>query len=246
MISCVICSRSAPAFDSVSANVALTIGNVPYEMIRIDNSTNAMGICQAYNLGVEKAQGDIVVFLHEDVYHLEAGWGRVLKEKFLQNAGLGLIGVAGAQVLRSSPLVWSSIGRPWMFGKVVHELDQGQRLFLTVFDEQNGDKEVSVVDGCWFAVRKQVFQMVHFDDKNFPGFHFYDLDICAQIRLGWSLIATTDIRIKHLSGGNFGEQWKTASQVFARKWKDHLPMILPGIDFDGREGLPFFNVNLKR
>lgn len=245
MISAIICSRNPSAFEHVRRNLLRTAGDIDLEVIRIDNSANKFGICEAYNDGVARAIGSILVFLHEDVYHLEFGWGIKLLQKFQSSPDIGVIGVAGSQIILGDPPLWSWIGRPYLFGKVVHELDRGERFFMTVFSPESGDREVAAVDGCWFSARKDVFQQVHFDAKTFPGFHFYDIDFCLQARKNWKVIATTDILVKHLSPGSFDESWQKASHAFRLKWSRDLPVAVKGIDVPRSRGADFFNVNLK-
>lgn len=245
MISAILCSRSPSAFEHVRRNLLRTAGDVDLEVIRIDNSTNQLGICQAYNKGVEQAKGNYLVFLHEDVYHLEFGWGIRLLRKYQSEPLVGVVGVAGSQILFGEPPLWSWIGRPWLFGKVVHELDRGERFFMTVFSPDSGDREVVALDGCWFSARRSVFETVQFDEKTFPGFHFYDIDFCLQARQHWKVIATTDILVKHLSPGSFDESWQKASQDFRLKWSRDLPIAVAGIEIPRTRGADFFNVNLK-
>jgi len=245
MISAIICSRDPLAFSLVERNFRFTIGNIPCEVIRIDNTQNIFGICEAYNRGVFRAKGEVLVFLHEDVFHLEMNWGPRLLHKFSSDPTLGVVGVAGSQVLFSDPPIWTQAGRPWLFGKVVHELDNGARYFMTVFSKDSGDREVAVLDGCWMAVRRTVFDSCQFDSDTFPGFHFYDLDFCMQARKRWKIIGSTDILIKHRSAGGFGTSWKDSAQRFVQKWHQSLPTCVSGTSIPTQTGEPFFNVDLK-
>jgi GT2 family glycosyltransferase len=245
MISVVICSRDLQAYDLVSQNLRRTVGNTPLEIIRIDNSESKMGICEAYNLGIERAKGSVIIFQHEDVFHLELNWGPKLLAKFETYPKLGVLGVAGTQVLMHNPPLWSWAGRPWLFGKVVHELDAGERFFMTVFSPESGDREVVAVDGCMFAVRRKALDSVRFDAKTFPDFHFYDLDICMQLREHWSIMVSTDFLIKHRSAGSFSEEWKAQARQFQAKWVAHLPATVGGMLPPQNRGTDFYNVDLK-
>ena len=244
MISAVVCSRSSTAFELVRRNLLRTAATA-IEVIRIDNEHAGLGICEAYNRGVSQAQGDIIVFLHEDVFHLEIGWGPNLMQKFMGDASLGVVGVAGTQALFADPPLWSWAGRPWLFGKVVHELDAGERFFMTVFSPDSGDRDVVALDGCWLAVRKQVFAHASFDSQAFPGFHFYDIDLCMQARKRWRIVATTDILVKHQSPGSFNDAWQEYAKAFRAKWKAELPAFAPGLPTTPTRGSDYFNVDLK-
>ena len=94
---------------------------------------------------------------------------------------------------------------------------------LTVFSWDKRDAYVVAVDGLFFAIPTPLFSTVRFDDATFPGFHFYDLDICMQIRRTHRLIVTWDILLKHFSGGNMNELWRTEGNKFIDKYKAELP-----------------------
>lgn len=93
MISVIVCSNKEPSWDIHRKHVAKTVG-CEHKYIRIDNFGKGMGICGAHNDGVDKASGDILVFVHEDVFFISPNWGNTLKEKFSHDSSLGLIGLA--------------------------------------------------------------------------------------------------------------------------------------------------------
>ncbi len=222
MISVVVCSRREPEWDYHERNVIKTI-DCEYEYIRIDNSENTYSICSAYNEGVSRSQGDILVFVHEDVFFMEPGWGNVLARKFEKDDALGLVGVAGTQYLSRDHAAWLAAGQPFIRGRVLHETDGGDSFYLSVFSWEKEDAEVVAVDGLFFAIRRDLFQHIRFDEDTFDGFHFYDLDICMQVRKTHKLIVTWDLLVKHLSAGNCDKAWEEAGQRFLAKYKEGLP-----------------------
>jgi glycosyltransferase involved in cell wall biosynthesis len=163
------------AWDVHRRNVVKTIG-VDHEYLRIDNTRSAYGICRAYNGAIEYARGDVLVFVHEDVFLLSPDWGAKLEAKFSADPSLGLIGLAGTQYLLREPKPWVAAGRPFIRGRVVHEC-QGSQV-LSVYSHDQEDAEVVVADGLFLAMRKEVFRYLRFDEVHFDHFHFYDLDVC--------------------------------------------------------------------
>jgi glycosyltransferase involved in cell wall biosynthesis len=220
MISIIVCSRDPAQSDLHRRNVARTIG-CAHEYMRIDNANGRFGICAAYNQGVSQAQGDILVFAHEDVFFLEPSWGAILEKKFGAREKLGVLGVAGTQYLFADPPGWPVAGRPFLHGKVVQQT--GTRMALTVFSWDEGDRAAVVVDGLFFAVRAELFKHVRFDETTFDGFHFYDLDLCMQVRRTHDIMVTPDIMVKHLSPGSFDAVWQTYACRFAEKYRAELP-----------------------
>ena len=243
MISIIVCSRLDSSIDIHKRNVAATVSS-PHEYIRIDNTDNRFGICAAYNEGVSKSKGDILVFVHEDVFFMEPGWGNTLESKFLDQS-IGLIGVAGTQYLFGNPPGWVVAGRPYIKGRVVHELDNGNIYDLTVFSWDKQDSDVVAVDGLFFAIRKSLFNRIRFDDRTFDGFHFYDLHICMQVRKTHRLIVTWDILIKHLSGGAFDEIWKQYAVRFLQKYRSELPASCTEAIPDLSKRIGFENFDLR-
>ena len=222
MISIIVCSVKAPEWTLHERNVEATV-LTKSEYLRIDNRGKTTGICSAYNIGVAKARGEIAVFVHEDVFFMERGWGQVLERKFAADSSIGLIGVAGTQYLCKDKMSWAHAGRPFIRGRVVHELDNGAKFMLTVFSWDKSDAEVVAVDGLFFAVRRELFDRLRFDEKTFDGFHFYDLDISMQVRRTHRLIVTWDILLKHCSGGTSDDRWRENGRRFLEKYKGELP-----------------------
>jgi glycosyltransferase involved in cell wall biosynthesis len=222
-ISVIICSRSPSDAASVQRNL---LGTAKWpkslEIIVIDNREKNLGLCAVYNEGVAKANGRVVVFMHEDVWMMEKEWDTVLLKKFREKPEMQLLGVAGSALLVASPYAsWAAANIPYTFGKVVHLAEN--EYFLTLFNDRDGDQEAVVVDGLWFAAKKSLFEKISFDEKTFTRFHFYDLDICMQALEFGKIFITTDIRVLHKSEGSFGDEWKEWSGVFVQKWGKKLP-----------------------
>jgi GT2 family glycosyltransferase len=247
MISVIVCSAKEPSQAALHRqNAAKTIGPMPWEYLRIDNRESATGICSAYNRGVAAAQGDILVFVHDDAFFMEPGWGGVLAAKFSADRSLGMVGVAGTQYLSRDKMAWTMAGRPYIQGRVVHDLAATNEYFMSAFSTEPGDAEVVALDGLFFAVRRELFETIRFDEETFDGYHFYDLDICMQARRHCKIIVTWDILVKHCSAGNPGDAWREYGRKFLAKYKEELPACCaaampdfsklrqPGLKFDLR------------
>jgi hypothetical protein len=221
MISIIVCSRMAAQSDLHQRNVAKTI-EAPYEYVRVNNAAGQAGICRAYNLGLARAEGDIFLFMHEDAYFVHPGWGPLLVQKFAADPGLGLVGLAGTQYLFRDHPAWALAGRPFLRGRVLH--DDGVHQNLTIYSRDTADAEVVAADGLFLAIRAELFRHIRFDEAVFDRFHFYDIDICMQVRQTHKAIVTCDILLKHMSSGSFDAQWQSYGQRFTRKHFDRLPV----------------------
>ncbi|MBN1984361.1 MAG: hypothetical protein JW795_22745 [Chitinivibrionales bacterium] len=221
-ISIIVSSRSYERASLHERHCAATVG-CNHDYISYHNPAAAMGLCRVYNRGVSESPGDICVFMHEDAFFMERGWGQTIVNKFNTDPTLGMLGVAGTQYLSAELPFWPHAGRPFIRGHVIHDLDHGKRFFMTIFSRDTADVEVVAVDGLFFAIRKKLFQTIRFDEETFDGFHFYDLDIGMQVRLSQRISVTWDIVIKHCSEGSFDHHWKKYASRFTAKWSSHLP-----------------------
>jgi hypothetical protein len=243
MISVIVCSRLDPASMLHERNVRKTAaGEVEY--LRFDNRLSPSGICAVYNRGVSAAKGEILVFMHEDVFFMDACWDNALLRSFA-DPRVGVAGIAGTQYLGAEAPGWAAAGRPFVRGKVIHETGNGRNFHLTVFSWETGDIEVVAVDGLLFAARRSLFDRVRFDEETFDGFHFYDLDLCMQVRRTHRIVVNADIAVKHRSGGSFDAAWQGYAERFVRKYRDELPAscVLEAPDFARR--IPFESFDLR-
>ena len=221
MISVVTCWRRPIPQSIQERNIQKTIG-AHHEYIMIDGS-GGIPLAAAYNQGIEQARGDIIVFILEDVFFMKMNWGGILEGKFAQDPWLGLVGVAGTQFLFSDKCSWTAAGRPFIKGRVIHHLQNGD-FFAVVHSPEKGDAPVIACDGVFMAVKASLFESVRFDEGTFDGDHFWDLDLCMQINQQQRLIVTTDIAVKRRSQNVFDKTWNSYGQMFLSKYMHYLPL----------------------
>lgn len=220
MISVITCAKNPIAQSIQERNVQKTVGT-EYEYLLIDGGNN-VSLAAAYNHGVTLAHGDIIVFIPEDVYFMKMNWGRMLEAKFLNDPWLGVVGVAGTQYMYSDKSSLTAAGRPFIKGRVVHHLQNGD-FFAVVYSPENGDFEVVACDGVFMAVKQQLFQNIAFDSTSFNGQYFFDIDFCMQARHTNRVIITTDIVVKRRSQPVFDKVWQEYGNLFLHKWAGELP-----------------------
>lgn len=231
MISIIICSRYSSISQELQSNIHATIGACEYELIHIDNSENKYNIFEAYNIGIRKAGGDILCFMHEDIVFHSEEWGCKVAD-WLAYDDYGIIGVAGGYaVLPQSD--WR------LYGKCVVNLIQGYTTieeyskYYVPYDSNGKSRqnikapvEVAALDGVWFCIRKELFDRISFDEVTYKGFHMYDTDICMQVHsLGKKVMVCPDILLEHLSVGSYNPAFGKGLAAFHEKWKDDLPVV---------------------
>ena len=214
MISLIVCSRSPSCPDSFSKHIETTIGELPYEIIWIDNSNNQRNICQAYNYGLSKARYDYLCFLHEDIIIYTNDWGKKSIDA-MSDKSVGMLGVQGCVYFCESTTYWNRS----LFRKANYILEKdGVKIRITEQDYPSGN-DVVVIDGMWMFARAECFEnSIRFDEEHFHNFHMYDMDLSLQmIKRGYKIRIIEDLWIEHLSMGNYDKSFFEDNQIFHEK-----------------------------
>jgi len=191
------------------------------DIIPIEND-HQYSLSEAYNIGLEKAKYNIIVFVHDDVKFDTDNWGRKLCKHFTQNPEYGIMGVAGTNNLISG-MWWED--KSSMHGIVNHS--NGVKTWTSRFSEDQGNKikPMIVLDGVMFAIDKN--KIVHKFDEEFKGFHFYEIAFTFANHLkGVKIGVFTDIRLTHMSVGATNDEWVVNKKQFEEKYKLNLPCNL--------------------
>lgn len=234
MISIIISSVNERLLTAVKLNIAATIGAIPYEVIAIENSNGAKGICEVYNLGVQQAKYQLLCFMHEDIQIYTEKWGKIVQDIFEENSKLGLIGVAGSQYKSLSPSGWSCyelrVPDIHFFNIIQNYKFSGQEKSIDHLNPSNTKlARVACLDGVWLCCRKEAALAYPFDEKLLKGFHAYDLDFCLGVNQHYEVAVTFDVLIEHFSDGNFDDKWLRENLKMHAKWSHLLPLNLTGI-----------------
>lgn len=224
MLSIIICNRSPIIEPALEENIHQTVG-VEHEIVSIDNSCAQYSIFQAYNQGVEKARGEVLCFMHDDVRFRSQGWGALVESLFAEDGKLGALGVDGGHYMPDCPCSWTSCYTT-SFHTWRDEPDGSCKEYSnTEFADGKRLVEVASIDGLWMCIRRSLFDTIRFDDQTFTGFHCYDSDICMQIlAIGYRIKVTYDVDIVHNSNGNYNPQFFKNIELWHKKWHHLLPV----------------------
>jgi len=221
MITVIISARNPIPESTLERNIRKTVGS-PLELFMINNASGENGLAAVYNFGASQSQGDILVFMHDDAFFMNENWGPVLESLFAQDPALGIVGVAGSQYIYNNQCSWTAAGRPFIKGRIIHDLQNGD-FFATMFSPQKEDAQVVACSGVFFAVRRTLLTQFGFDEKTFDSFYFHELDFCMQAGKQWKIMVTGDIVVKHRSIGTYDKQWQHYGDLFLKKWAAQLP-----------------------
>lgn len=228
MISIIVCSRKPDIPVELKQNIAETIG-CDYELVVIDNSRNQYSIFQAYNEGVKRAKGEIFCFMHDDILMHTSGWGRIVAKEF-EDDSIGMIGVAGSHIMPKAPMYWWSSPFIAQYNWETDGETTKKNITIDTFDGELAD--VAVVDGLFFCIPQKLFAVLRFDDKDYFGFHAYDMDMSMQVQtLGKRVCVTRGFIVEHFWSERQFQNTKYMAlldenmEVFFNKWKDSLPIV---------------------
>lgn len=204
-----ICVVAAVNDDEVLArNLAsspmIAGGDVPLACYR-----DATSASQAYNLGLDESEADIVVFAHQDVF-LPAGWDATLRDAIAvieaDDPDWGVIGAWGLDE------VGEYVGNAWSSG-LSRKL--GGKLVTP--------RRAVAIDEFVIVLRRA--SGLRFDE-NLPHFHFYAADIVLTAREAGLSTWVADLPAIHNSkpvqsyAGGYTRAW----DYMRRKWRQHIPL----------------------
>lgn len=223
MLSLIICSRNDSISKQLGENLIKTILS-DYELIVIDNSSNQLSIFEAYNEGIKRSKGEILVFLHDDILFRTIGWDNIVFKIFNEDPRIGLLGIAGSTVKTKMPSTWFVDPASITIRIIQHQKENTKVLSKNFGFKSKKLIDVAAIDGVLMIMRRD--DRVFFD-TDLKGFHNYDLDLSIQhYKLKKRICVTSEILIEHFSEGNINKDWYISTGKFHRKNYDVLPIVI--------------------
>jgi len=207
MLSIIVTSYRHDYFNALSANIGLTIGETPYELIQIWNP-GIMSIGEAYNQGAVKSTHDYLLFLHEDVSFKTNNWGKVVLA-YLNRQNTGICGLAGSAKQFNLPIGYETGLKKYRHIYVKHQNDE-------LIEPGLKPHKVKTLDGVFLAMTKHLWKLFKFD-SSIEGFHCYDLDISLRVSIDYQNYVLPEIIIHHLSIGQFNNAWVKSILLFYKR-----------------------------
>lgn len=194
----------------------------------IRNEEN-LGMVASLQQAVDDSEADILVYMHSDMFIFEPGWDRKIIESFEADPKLACLGVVGA---------------------VQADANGGRTGTVCAFrDWQNhGSKPtqkvtpVALLDGCFFATRRQVLVDLNLPDTDWPTHHFYDKDLSLSLTMASQRVGVIDLDCEHRGGetscrpeyqewanqkhGGDREIYLKAEARYINKWKPCFPVFV--------------------
>lgn len=222
-----------------------------------------IGVYPAFKQGLEYSGGDIICFMHNDVFIHELGWDKRVLEAFDKNRMLGMISFVGSSQID----YFGGRGNGTMSNFQGKTIDIAGEKITTSPAESHGIRITDlrpavVVDGCVMIIRRSALEEIGFRE-NFAIHHFYDKLISVQlIEKRWN-VAVLGIEMDHVSGrtvdheikyhlaakdwsvnhritpGGIGTNWDTviykeAERQFLKEYRDEKYIVPISIGADWR------------
>ena len=173
-------------------------------------------MCDGYQRGFARSQGDLLLFSHDDVEFLCTDFAPRLITHLSKFDGVGLAGTD-----RLVGPAWHLAGPPHTFGQVAHAQKDCIEVDLFGPEKLGG---IQAMDGVFMAFRRSLVEKIGWDAETFAAFHHYDLDFSFRaFKAGANLAVVNDLPVLHSSGGSYDAAWAASGEKFMRK--HNLPVV---------------------
>lgn len=161
--------------------------SIDYELILIDNTQNKFKCAaDALNYGGNKANGELLLFVHQDVEFFENNFKDIIS--YCKNLNkLGIAGVAGVSSENNGRTITNTL-----FGEPATETSNYN--FNTCILTQTLDELLLIIP-------RSIFNIYKFDNTICDGWHLYGADYCLNIKKNGFNVYILPIALYHLSKG---------------------------------------------
>lgn len=217
-------SMGMPTDESMPVFRRLANGGIVHR-----NAVNT-GNYPLFKQGLELTLGDVVAFLHSDVFVYQKGWDIAVRAQFEANERLGLLGFIGSTEIDG----WGGRGMGTvsnMQGRVTqHPVIQDHKWYgsqAEVHGKRSAGMTIdgSVVDGCVMIFKREVLDQIPFKENMAPHHHYDRLMSLQAIEMGYK-VGVLGVEFDHISGQTSNTQagWQETSK---RWFKEHLGINTP-------------------
>lgn len=210
-VSVIICYTNTELMKEVSGYIKLQNIAEEVEIVGIDNRENIFSSsAKALNFGADKAIGEVLVFMHQDVILEDPDSLRYIYDYLIARDNLTFVGIAGAQ--KEPHLVCSAI---------TETRERIVRYAKTI----NEPTKVETLDECLLAITSKDFQNNRFDEKTCDNWHFYGVDLSLSISLKGGDIVCLPINAVHLSKGSLNKGYYKSLKKVIKKYNKKIDYI---------------------
>ncbi len=180
------------------------------ELILIDNTKNSYSsAAAALNAGGKKANGDYLVFVHQDIKLDSQHWLRNTEDTISSLPNMGIAGVAGKRD-RGGVITNVKHGSPPRFaGKI----------------QLKEPTEVQTLDECLVIIPKEIYRKSMFDEETCDDWHLYAVDYCLSLQETGYRTFVLPFPCYHRSSGSLSEGYFSTLEKLQRKHSHNYKVI---------------------
>lgn len=187
--------------DNASTDESVKWVNENYPSCKVVTLDKNYGYCGGNNRAAGHANGDVLIFLNNDV-RVDRDWIRNMDSYFDDE---NTVAVQPKIRSHTNPDYYEYAGAAGGFlDKLAYPFCRG-RIFDTVEkDEGQYDQSTEIfwASGAAMAIRKEVFQEMGGFDEDFE-FHMEEIDLCWRcLNMGYSIMYAPESVVYHLGGGS--------------------------------------------
>lgn len=192
---------------------SLKTQSVDYELILIANTNGKFkSAAQALNEGAEKANGDYIMFVHQDIDLKSNEWLKDTEYILGSLDNFGICGVAGIS--------------PWDEDEIISNIQQGNPPQNISKKRIKTPQKVQTADECLFIIPRSVFKILKFDQEVCSDWHLYAVDYSLSIKYRGFKVFVLPSDIYHSSPGNsMSEQYYLTLKKVLKKHKNHYKVV---------------------
>lgn len=187
--------------------------SVAYEQILLDNTKGRFkSAAEALNKGAEKAIGDYIMFIHQDIDLKSDNWLKNTENMLKSLDSPGIVGVAGIS--------------PWDEDNKISNIQQGIPPKKISENRITEPQIVQTVDECLLIIPKSVFKILKFDEELCDDWHLYAVDYCLSIKNKGFNVYVIPADIYHRSPGySISEKYFTTLKKLLQKHKKKYKVV---------------------
>ncbi|HML05509.1 MAG TPA: glycosyltransferase [Methanobacterium sp.] len=184
-----------------------------HQIILMDNTNGQFkSAAEALNKGAKKANGDYLMFVHQDIDLKSIEWLKDTEIMLNSIDNLGITGVAGAS--------------PWDEDNMISNIQQGIPPQNISKNKIESPELVQTVDECLFIIPTSVFKTLKFDEKVSNDWHLYAVDYCLSVKSKGYDVYVFPADIYHRSPGySISENYFTTLKKLLKKHEKNYKVI---------------------
>jgi O-antigen biosynthesis protein len=163
--------------------------------MNVYHADRGLGVHGARNAALERARGEIVAFLDDDVRVPET-WLDALVSHY-DDASVG--GVGGFVRHPGSRRLATRVLRPLLgLSSRRYRIDWGGFHVIPWSSHPVHDQDADWLSGCNMSFRREALDSVHGFDEGYGAYGYDDVDVALRVRrAGWRLVSTRGLTVAH-------------------------------------------------